>query len=80
MRYISDSSYWLYLAHLPLILIAQSLVQDWALSPFLKFPLVCGSVTLVLLLSYQLFVRYTPIGTFLNGPRKRGIRALSSAG
>jgi peptidoglycan/LPS O-acetylase OafA/YrhL len=78
MRYISDSSYWLYLAHLPLILIAQSLVQDWALSPFLKFPLVCGSVTLVLLLSYQLFVRYTPIGTFLNGPRKREIRELSS--
>ena len=79
MRYISDSSYWLYLAHLPLILIAQSLVQDWALSPFLKFPLVCGSVTLVLLLSYQLFVRYTPIGTFLNGPRKREIREWDAA-
>ena len=79
MRYMSDSSYWLYLAHLPLILIAQSFVKDWPLSPFLKFPLVCAAVTLVLLLSYQLFVRYTPIGTFLNGPRKRRAQELSSA-
>jgi len=79
MRYMSDSSYWLYLAHLPLILIAQSFVKDWPLSPFLKFPLVCAAVTLVLLLSYQLFVRYTPIGTFLNGPRKRRSQELSSA-
>jgi peptidoglycan/LPS O-acetylase OafA/YrhL len=71
MRYISDSSYWLYLAHLPLIMIAQWFVKDWELSPFLKFPLVCAAVTLVLLLSYQLFVRYTPIGTFLNGRRRR---------
>jgi peptidoglycan/LPS O-acetylase OafA/YrhL len=79
MRYVSDSSYWLYLAHLPLIMIAQWFVRDWSLSPFLKFPLVCAGVTLVLLLSYQLFVRYTPIGTFLNGPRRRATQEPSPA-
>lgn len=78
MRYISDSSYWLYLAHLPLILMAQWFVRDWALSPFIKFPLVCLGVTSLLLLSYQFFVRYTPIGTFLNGPRRRPAGAQSA--
>ena len=48
-------------------------------APFLKFPLVCAGVTLVLLASYQLFVRYTPIGTFLNGPRRRAAQELSPA-
>jgi len=71
MRYVSDSSYWLYLMHLPLIMLGQWCVRDWPLSPFIKFPFVCGVVTGLLLLSYQLIVRYTPIGTFLNGKRLR---------
>ncbi len=79
MRYVSDSSYWLYLAHLPLILLGQWLVRDWPISPFIKFPLMCGAVTGLLLLSYQLFVRYTPIGVFLNGRRKRPAQASVAA-
>ena len=71
VRYLSDSAYWLYLVHLPLILLGQWFVREWPLSPFIKFPLVCGAVTLFLLGTYQLFVRYTPIGTFLNGKRLR---------
>jgi ankyrin repeat protein/peptidoglycan/LPS O-acetylase OafA/YrhL len=79
MRYISDSSYWLYLLHLPLIVLGQWFVRDWPISPFLKFPLVCSVVTALLLVSYQLFVRYTPIGTFLNGRRKRPAQASVAA-
>lgn len=75
MRYVSDSSYWLYLAHLPLIMLGQWFVRDWPLSPFIKFPLVCVVVTGLLLLSYQTLVRYTPIGVFLNGRRKRPVQA-----
>ena len=71
MRYISDSSYWLYVAHLPLILVAQAVVMTWPMPAIAKITLVCVVTSALLLASYQLFIRYTPIGTMLNGPRKR---------
>lgn len=71
MRYVSDSSYWLYLAHLPLIIVGQAIVRGWPIPAFAKFLLVCTVTSALLLASYQLFVRYTAIGTLLNGPRRR---------
>ncbi|MBM79704.1 MAG: hypothetical protein CMJ78_03805, partial [Planctomycetaceae bacterium] len=70
VRYLSDSSYWLYVAHLPLVIWAQGFVREWPLPAFIKFVLLCGTLTVILLLSYQILVRHTPIGTLLNGPRK----------
>jgi hypothetical protein len=40
----------------------------WA--PAIKFFLVMAVTTLLLLASYRWLVRYTWIGTLLNGPRK----------
>ena len=65
-RYISDVAYWLYLMHLPLILVAQEIVRTWDLPGIVKFGLVCFGVVGVLLLIYQFFLRYTFIGTVLN--------------
>ena len=70
-RYLSDASYWLYIAHLPLIIGTQLLVRDWPLPSFAKFALICCVVTGFLLLVYQTLVRYRWLGTFLNGPRTR---------
>ncbi len=71
VRYLSDSAYWLYLAHLPLVIVAQSWIRNWDLAAVVKFVGLAVSVTAALLASYQLFVRYTPIGTLLNGKRTR---------
>ena len=71
MRYISDSSYWLYLAHLPLMILAQWFVKDWQIPALLKFVAITIVVSAILLLTYEYLVRYTIIGSVLNGPRKR---------
>jgi peptidoglycan/LPS O-acetylase OafA/YrhL len=71
VRYLSDASYWLYLVHLPLVIGAQRLVVDWPVSVHLKFVLINVTVVGFLLLVYQTGVRYTVIGTTLNGPRAR---------
>ncbi|HCK55627.1 MAG TPA: hypothetical protein DIC23_20635, partial [Planctomycetaceae bacterium] len=71
IRYISDSSYWLYIAHLPLVLLAQTVVRTWPMPAWAKFSLVCVVVTGVLLVTYEYMVRYTLIGTMLNGKKTR---------
>jgi len=69
VRFVSDSSYWLYIAHLPLIQIIQFWFSEWPLPSLIKLILVCIFTTVLLLLSYRYFIRYTPVGTLLNGKR-----------
>ena len=71
VRYVSDASYWLYLWHLPLIVIAFELLVGWRIGSHIKFVLINVSVTALLLVVYQFAVRYTPTGTMLNGNRTR---------
>jgi peptidoglycan/LPS O-acetylase OafA/YrhL len=79
LRYLSDSAYWVYLAHLPLIIAAQYVVRDWPLPALVKFVLIVVVVTSFLLWTYQTMVRYTWLGRFLNGPRVRPERVTAAA-
>ena len=69
VRFVSDSAYWLYIAHVPLIQIVQIWVSEWPVPSVLKLAFVCLVTTALLLLSYRYLVRYTFIGTMLNGKR-----------
>jgi len=69
VRYLSDSSYWLYLVHLPLIIAGQALLRGLNLPAIVKFTLLVAVATAILLVSYRFLVRYTWIGRLLNGPR-----------
>ena len=72
LRYISDSAYWLYLVHFPIvvfteILLLYSNVYGWA-----RFWIVLSIASIVTLITYQHFARYTIIGNILHGKRLRG--------
>lgn len=69
VRWLADASYWMYLAHLPLVFIAQFVVRDWPWPVAVKLPLVVAVVTAVLLASYRWLVRDTLVGRLLDGPR-----------
>ncbi|ESQ77217.1 acyltransferase family protein [Asticcacaulis sp. AC402] len=71
IRYAADSSYWVYIVHIPLVMLFQYLIKDIALSVEFKAGIVIFGTLFVGLLSYALFVRYTFIGTILNGRRSK---------
>lgn len=73
LRYISDSSYWVYLAHLPVVMGFQMLVARWSMNPILKFMIVMVFSVLVLYLSYQWLVRHSFVGRMLNGSGRPAI-------
>lgn len=68
VRFLSDSSYWLYLAHLPLVMLLQAVCRDWPGPAVIKFLCVVMVTTLSLLASYRWLVRPTWLGRWLNGP------------
>ncbi|QDV32449.1 acyltransferase family protein [Tautonia plasticadhaerens] len=67
MRYVSDSAYWVYLAHLPLIYWMQGLLFDLPAPALVKAAIILLASTSLLLLSYDLVVRPGFVGRFLNG-------------
>lgn len=68
-RYLADASYWMYLAHLPLVFALQMVVLKWNLHWAVKFPMIVTVTVGILLLSYHFLVRNTYIGEILNGRR-----------
>lgn len=68
-RYLADSSYWVYLVHLPVVVALQIVVAPWSQPWWVKFPLVLLCAVPLLYLSYHVLVRSTLLGVWLNGRR-----------
>lgn len=69
-RYLADSSYWIYLVHLPLVVALQALVAQLAWPWPLKFLAILVAAFVAMLVTYALFVRRTVVGAVLNGRKK----------
>ena len=69
LRYISDSSYWIYIIHLPLVFFIPAFLHQSEIHVFLKFIISSIVVTVISFFSYHYLVRKTFIGEFLNGKK-----------
>ena len=79
VRYVADASYWIYLAHLPVVVSLQVLVGHLPWHWSVKFPLVLIVSFVVLFASYRYLVRATFIGWMLNGRKYPRIAVPSSS-
>jgi ABC-type multidrug transport system ATPase subunit len=77
-RYLADASYWIYLAHLPVVAAFQVWVGHWPLHWGIKYPFILVASFSLLFLSYHFLVRPTVIGQVLNG-RKYPLRKKGGA-
>lgn len=68
-RYLTDASYWCYLAGFPLQVLLQVWLADKPYPIAAKFLLVNALTLAALLISYELCVRHTWLGLLLNGKR-----------
>ena len=81
VRWLADSSYWIYIIHLPVVTFLTFFLAHldrrgrleeltgfgWGAE--LKFLAACAVTTAIGIVTYRYLVRYTPIGTLLNGRR-----------
>jgi glucan biosynthesis protein C len=69
LGYLADSSYWVYLVHMPLTILFGAWLYGTPWPALAKIAFNIGATTLVCLATYQLFVRSTWVGALLNGRR-----------
>jgi len=69
LAYLSQSSYWVYLVHMLGTIGFGILLFNAPFGALAKMGLNIAATSLVALASYELLVRYTPIGTLLSGRR-----------
>lgn len=74
LRYFSDSSYWVYLSHYPIVLALAYAFYLVELPALLKMSVLIVLTSMICLSTYHLMIRYTMIGSLLNGHRGGMIR------
>jgi acyltransferase-like protein len=69
--YFADSAYWVYLTHVPFVLITLWATTSLGVPLFFRFWLILGFALLAPLVLYGRFVRYSWLGNVLHGDRAR---------
>ena len=69
LRYVTDSSYWVYISNMPIVVIIQIILIPCDIPVFLKFMISFFGAFTISMFFYEYFVRYTFIGKFLNGKK-----------
>ena len=67
--YVSQSAYWVFLVHLPLVFLAGWLLLPFDLPAAFKFLLVCAFTSLIAFVTFHYWVQRTWISDFLHGRR-----------
>jgi hypothetical protein len=78
LSYLADSSYWVYLTHLPIVGLLQVDLHPVSIPAAWKFLIVLSVTMTLTLASYQLLVRHTFLGIFLHGKRSRNRTTIPS--
>ena len=78
LRYFSDSSYWVYLSHYPIVLGLAYTFYHVPLPALTKMSAMIVLTSLICLVSYHFMVRFTLIGQLLNGHRGGTLKIASS--
>ena len=68
-RYVADASHWIYIVHVPFVMLLPLLLASVPLPAILKLALVSVTAIGLILLTCKYFVRPTFIGKQLNGHR-----------
>jgi peptidoglycan/LPS O-acetylase OafA/YrhL len=68
-RYMADASYWIYIVHVPFVIMLPLLLADVPAPGIVKVALVVAMATGLILVTYRYFVRSTFIGEQLSGHR-----------
>ncbi len=67
IQYVSQSSYWVFLVHMPLVTLAAFWLLHYDLPAMLKFLLVCGFTAIFAFVTFHYWVQKTWVSTFLHG-------------
>lgn len=79
VTYLSNASYWIYLIHLPIVLALQIAVAELEIGWLWKWAGVSIATIVISILSYELFVRKSPIGKVLNGNAHKDVAVKGKA-
>ena len=71
VRWLSDSAYWVYLTHVPLVALVHVALHGTAVPIGVRFGIAVLGPLAATLLSYRYLVRYTMVGVWLHGRRER---------